>query len=447
MTRNRRSSRSGSRRVDAAIDALLPFGFSKSTITCTVNKLLKVYGGDSGWLFIEEASYRLLIDTILEDQEKCLPKDASEEEDGEIKHAAPSEPENANTAIQEALCEKEGTVNTQHTNISALSIERDTGPIAPRVKRGIGPVAPRVEREIGPISPSVEMGTDHIKRVTDQIQRETDQLVRGNVNEHREREIGHLERETNDSRSGGVRRRAPCYGWLDEEDSFVPTKPAIERKLNASVTHTSVLGYEGTKTHVSPSEALVLLESTPKDMIEREIGEFDGENHDSVLLGCPKTLATCVQEPLLRDPVPMESASPGREGTESDTVMAENSETEKPGQQRKGETIDEFFRREQMYCRGKIIYERESDRTRDRTREEIGRSDSSAERKRRYEERESPGSHRSHDHTRRCHRHSQRRHRYHDTNRYWVRDYDERETTHGRDSGSSCKRLRVEEED
>ncbi|XP_068669471.1 uncharacterized protein [Aristolochia californica] len=70
MAPRRGSSRKvGLKRIDAAVDALLPLGFAKHLICKTVYRLLKVYEGDDGWVFIEEGSYKLLIDTILEEQE------------------------------------------------------------------------------------------------------------------------------------------------------------------------------------------------------------------------------------------------------------------------------------------------------------------------------------------------------------------------------------------
>ncbi|KAG9453957.1 hypothetical protein H6P81_006861 [Aristolochia fimbriata] len=67
--RHSSSRKVGLKRIDAAIDALLPLGFKKGVIRKNVNKLLKVYEGDDGWVFIEEACYKLLIETILEEQE------------------------------------------------------------------------------------------------------------------------------------------------------------------------------------------------------------------------------------------------------------------------------------------------------------------------------------------------------------------------------------------
>ncbi|XP_022134195.1 uncharacterized protein LOC111006514 isoform X2 [Momordica charantia] len=61
-----RSRKRGNLRIDAALDAMAPFGFSPKLVRDTVKELLSVYGGDDGWVFIEEGSYTLLIDTILD---------------------------------------------------------------------------------------------------------------------------------------------------------------------------------------------------------------------------------------------------------------------------------------------------------------------------------------------------------------------------------------------
>ncbi|MCL7024803.1 hypothetical protein MKW94_022017 [Papaver nudicaule] len=70
-------------RYDAAYDHLGPksLGFSRRTIRNKIDSLLKVYGKDDGWVFIEEASYKLLIDCLLEDQEILLLKGPEAEED------------------------------------------------------------------------------------------------------------------------------------------------------------------------------------------------------------------------------------------------------------------------------------------------------------------------------------------------------------------------------
>ncbi|PIA61974.1 hypothetical protein AQUCO_00200160v1 [Aquilegia coerulea] len=72
----------GQSRMDAAIDALTPMGYSRSLIQSRVNALLKVYDGE--WRFIEESSYQVLLDNILEEQEQeCKNKALVAMEDGD----------------------------------------------------------------------------------------------------------------------------------------------------------------------------------------------------------------------------------------------------------------------------------------------------------------------------------------------------------------------------
>ncbi|KAI3873772.1 hypothetical protein MKX03_009857 [Papaver bracteatum] len=73
-------------RYDAAYDHLGRggLGFTKKVIRKKIDSLLKVYG-DEGWVFIEDGAYKLLIDCLLEEQEKLLLKGKEvEEEDREI---------------------------------------------------------------------------------------------------------------------------------------------------------------------------------------------------------------------------------------------------------------------------------------------------------------------------------------------------------------------------
>ncbi|KAK6156143.1 hypothetical protein DH2020_010391 [Rehmannia glutinosa] len=57
-------------RMDAAVDAMGLLGFPEGKVKKHVKELLKVYGGDDGWPFIEEYSYKELIDAILRDVEE-----------------------------------------------------------------------------------------------------------------------------------------------------------------------------------------------------------------------------------------------------------------------------------------------------------------------------------------------------------------------------------------
>lgn len=68
--------------MDAALDAMTPYGFPNKLVRRTVDQLLKVYGGNDGWVFIEDAAYTLLINTLLEQQQQedqdCLLEDNPE---------------------------------------------------------------------------------------------------------------------------------------------------------------------------------------------------------------------------------------------------------------------------------------------------------------------------------------------------------------------------------
>uniref|UniRef100_A0A2P2P4W8 WIYLD domain-containing protein n=1 Tax=Rhizophora mucronata TaxID=61149 RepID=A0A2P2P4W8_RHIMU len=67
--RSRKKLPTGQRRVDAALDAMRSYGFPDRLIASKINELLDVYGQD-GWPFIEDSSYRVLLDAILESDEK-----------------------------------------------------------------------------------------------------------------------------------------------------------------------------------------------------------------------------------------------------------------------------------------------------------------------------------------------------------------------------------------
>ncbi|KAI3985184.1 hypothetical protein MKX01_015118 [Papaver californicum] len=71
------------RRYAAAYENLKPLGFiNKKVIWTKIDSLLKVYGGDEGWAFIEEASYKLLIECLLEGQEQLHLNDKEEKDQG-----------------------------------------------------------------------------------------------------------------------------------------------------------------------------------------------------------------------------------------------------------------------------------------------------------------------------------------------------------------------------
>ncbi|KAF3454363.1 hypothetical protein FNV43_RR04810 [Rhamnella rubrinervis] len=66
-----RRRKRGQTRMDAALDAMRPYGFSEVSVRQAVKELLNVYGGVDGWVFVEDAAYMLLIETLLEKQNVC----------------------------------------------------------------------------------------------------------------------------------------------------------------------------------------------------------------------------------------------------------------------------------------------------------------------------------------------------------------------------------------
>ncbi|KAH6762755.1 hypothetical protein C2S52_020188 [Perilla frutescens var. hirtella] len=51
--------------MDAAVDAMLPMGFPEEKVKKHVKELLKEYGGDVAWPFIEDTTYKVLLDSLL----------------------------------------------------------------------------------------------------------------------------------------------------------------------------------------------------------------------------------------------------------------------------------------------------------------------------------------------------------------------------------------------
>ncbi|XP_073130090.1 uncharacterized protein [Henckelia pumila] len=56
-------------RMDAAVDAMAPLGFTQKQVQKAVKGLLKVYDGNDAWPVIEESSYTLLLEVMLNDVE------------------------------------------------------------------------------------------------------------------------------------------------------------------------------------------------------------------------------------------------------------------------------------------------------------------------------------------------------------------------------------------
>uniref|UniRef100_A0A0E0LYA3 WIYLD domain-containing protein n=1 Tax=Oryza punctata TaxID=4537 RepID=A0A0E0LYA3_ORYPU len=66
----RQRAKKGARRIDAAIDHFTPMGYATADIRTVIKKLLQVYGGNDGWPFLEEDSYRVVQEALFDKQEQ-----------------------------------------------------------------------------------------------------------------------------------------------------------------------------------------------------------------------------------------------------------------------------------------------------------------------------------------------------------------------------------------
>ncbi|XP_030942256.1 protein mono-ADP-ribosyltransferase PARP4-like [Quercus lobata] len=96
-------------RLAAALDAMRPYGFPQDLVEVTVGELLNVYGGNEGWIFIEDSSYSVLVETLLEktnapqDQQDDSPQhdpgDADNRESSAVGSSIPTCPNSGANAM------------------------------------------------------------------------------------------------------------------------------------------------------------------------------------------------------------------------------------------------------------------------------------------------------------------------------------------------------------
>ncbi|KAJ1426378.1 WIYLD domain [Sesbania bispinosa] len=127
-------ARKGNTRMDAALDAMRQLGFEKKLVRKTVTELLDVYEGTQGWPFIEEACYKLLIETILgkqqsyaEEKEDSLQDNARRDDVTETSSAVTpttgiTEVDSSNLVAQDSLLQ---TARTTEVGSSTL-VAQDT---------------------------------------------------------------------------------------------------------------------------------------------------------------------------------------------------------------------------------------------------------------------------------------------------------------------------------
>ncbi|PSS33331.1 Inactive histone-lysine N-methyltransferase [Actinidia chinensis var. chinensis] len=78
-------------RMDAAVDHMGLYGFPEELVRGSVKSLLKEYGGDDGWPFIEENGYMVLLNDILKEQDERIAGENSNEEENLLLDVAPGD--------------------------------------------------------------------------------------------------------------------------------------------------------------------------------------------------------------------------------------------------------------------------------------------------------------------------------------------------------------------
>ncbi|XP_058109191.1 uncharacterized protein LOC131252593 isoform X2 [Magnolia sinica] len=277
-----RSRKVGMKRIDAAIDALLPLGFSKELIRKTVDSLLKVYEGDSGWVFIEEASYKLVIESILEEQEKGLVEEKESCEDGsnapltgEVVSvgATSTDPvitghvtEKGESSAAVTTCEAAGVIPT-NTDPAVMRQLAEIAEAFPAVvttceAAGVVPTSadPTVMRQITETGPLEDVGWKDIS---------CDKKSLGNDDEAGLSCSKHI-------RSPSCPRRKPCYGWISDNESEEEDAP-IENEFPQEPRIIQCMGDLGqgrkrrSRWDVTPDSMHELFHKTPNHCVRNFI--------------------------------------------------------------------------------------------------------------------------------------------------------------------------------
>ncbi|XP_027366982.1 uncharacterized protein LOC113873175 [Abrus precatorius] len=259
MAPRRRPKKRGETRMDAALDAMTPFGFPNKLVRRTVDQLLKVYGGKEGWVFIEDSAYTLLIDTLLEKQSN------SEAQDGLIEEAKPGDgpneasPAGCSNSILLPCSNMQTSDDSPLTNqaVDTASAASGTGNQLP-IKSVDTVSATSVNSSELPIKPvdissvTGEPGELFIKAAVDTFsatsrtpinaiaaENEADCQPAGNLasGEVREPKSSHLVGRL------CYKRRRPCYGWIssdDDEEELIELPPATLSKVSRMLSNNGV---------------------------------------------------------------------------------------------------------------------------------------------------------------------------------------------------------------
>ncbi|XP_050208719.1 uncharacterized protein LOC126659471 [Mercurialis annua] len=228
----------GQRRMDAAIDAMRGFGFADEMIFSTINELLEVYGAE-GWPFIEEAAYKVLLDTILEKVENET-EEKGEGGDADNVKALASGP--SSSAVLPARSNEEAIGTELHTNkllednVVPAMINADSAEPTDGFEQ-----IPRPPHTGGEESSWKDISLDQASR-----KKETSNA--GGANPTNSRAVEKLRINSSSVQRVDTlpkRQRKPCYGWLsgsDDESDIVELTPApLPDKLAKLLPQTNVV--------------------------------------------------------------------------------------------------------------------------------------------------------------------------------------------------------------
>ncbi|XP_028803737.1 uncharacterized protein LOC114758821 [Neltuma alba] len=206
MTSGQKKRKVGLMRIDAAMDSLCPMGFSRDLVRKTVNKLLKAYGGDQGWVFIEEASYKVVIDAILEEQES---KEKTELENAHPKLLECSSIQAESVEQSQSLQDDSECINqsimpdvTGHSHTSQAKVTAEVASLAQHIHSE----AP-MDNSHHPLEDILE-------------HKATTENCRGAPTVADVKSPGMCPRPSMELGSSSVvRKRRPCFGWISDDDN------------------------------------------------------------------------------------------------------------------------------------------------------------------------------------------------------------------------------------
>ncbi|MED6108268.1 hypothetical protein PIB30_022077 [Stylosanthes scabra] len=201
----------GSTRMDAALDAMMQYGFEQKLVRETVNELLDVYEG--AWPFIEDGSYNLLIETILAKQQD---KENAKKDGVALTSSADATLATGITEVGSSSLVVNQDPSLLHAGADGLDSasqtndhNQDTIPPSNQsvdVKDSSVPVIREEQNE--PIPSDNVTGRNINTPHNTHVNNAGTSFVKGNMTES-------LEAPEKAPR----RRRKPCYGWISDDDN------------------------------------------------------------------------------------------------------------------------------------------------------------------------------------------------------------------------------------